>query len=86
MTASKSLLFAFCFSVVSVFAVVAAAGPNPGGKKPVPTYQVAQKPVAPAKVQKASAQKSASKSQKTARKPGCWMSNPRRLLLVRRGI
>ncbi len=70
MTASRSLLFAFCLSVVSVFAVVAAAGPNPGGKKPVPTYKVAQKPATPAKAHKASAQKSASKSQKTARSPG----------------
>lgn len=70
MTASRSLLFAFCFSVASVFAVVAVAGPNPGGKKPVPTYKVAQKPVEPAKVRKVSAQKSTSKSQKAARSPG----------------
>ena len=69
MTASKNVFFTLCLAVASVFAVAATAGPNPGGKKPVPTYKVAQKPTAPAKVHKASAQKSASKT-KTARNPG----------------
>ena len=70
MTAFKNVFFALCFVVASVFAVAADAGPNPGGKKPVPTYKVIQKPAAPAKAQKASAQKSSSKAQKTARNPG----------------
>lgn len=70
MTVFKSVFFVVCFAVASVFAVAAAAGPNPGGKKPVPTYKVVLKPSAPAKAHKASAQKSASKTQKTARNPG----------------
>ncbi|MHB1220134.1 MAG: CHAP domain-containing protein [Alphaproteobacteria bacterium] len=70
MTVFKNVFFAVCFVVASVFAVAAAAGPNPGGKKPVPAYKDAQKPSAPAKVHKASAQKSASKIQKAGRNPG----------------
>ncbi|MGE0272582.1 MAG: CHAP domain-containing protein [Alphaproteobacteria bacterium] len=69
MTASRNVFFALCVTVASVFAVAASAGPNPGGKKPVPTYKIALKPVPPAKPLKASAQKSASKT-KTARNPG----------------
>jgi len=69
MTASRNVFFAFCVTVASVFAVAASAGPNPGGKKPVPTYKIALKPVPPAKPLKASAQKSASKT-KTVRNPG----------------
>src|SRR5690606_7209482 len=69
MTALKNVVFALCFTAASVFAVAAVAGPNPGGKKPMPTYKVGQKPTAPAKVHKASAQKPAAKT-KTARNPG----------------
>jgi len=69
MTALRNAFLTVCVAVASVFAVAATAGPNPGGKKPVPIYKVAQKPSAPAKAQKASAQKSASKT-KTARNPG----------------
>lgn len=66
----KNLFLTLCIAAASVFAVAAAAGPNPGGKKPVPTYKVVEKPTAPGKAQKASAQKSASKNLKTARNPG----------------
>lgn len=71
MTALRSVFLTLCVTVASVFAVAATAGPNPGGKKPVPTYKIALKPVPPAKPLKASAQaqKSASKT-KTARNPG----------------
>lgn len=69
MTVFRNVFLTVCVTVASVFAVAATASPNPGGKKPVPTYKVAQKPSAPAKVQMTSAQKSASKTQ-TARSPG----------------
>ena len=66
MTAFRNVFLTVCVAVASVFAVAATAGPNPGGKKPVPIYKVAQKPSAPAKLQKASAKSSS----KMARNPG----------------
>lgn len=69
MTAFRNVFLTVCVAVASVFAVAATAGPNPGGKKPVPTYKVDQKPTAPAKAQKASAEKSIAQT-KTARSPG----------------
>lgn len=64
MTALKNLFIALCFTVASVFGVAAIAGPTPGGKKPVPTYKVAQKPAKPLKLAKAGSKT------KVARNPG----------------